>query len=236
MKKLVAAFVVWGIGCLFAFLAWAAWAGPLDDFAQGYASGTALVSDSYYSDLYAKSTDRQIEFTHAQEFPGRIDAYYRASMVYDGAPYVQTGVTSAYLESGVVTRLEFAPIDSAAFDLALAGHGADMLTTGAALHLGFSEGNPAVAGLLSSPAGVLAWAGLKYLPFAYADRQGLAECVQVRTVLGAFGWGAAAWNVGMVASGPLAAVVLGLSSALLVSAPIRADAPTQCIEPTEDFR
>lgn len=205
-------------------------ASPLDEFKARYEDGTFLAHEPDYADLYSRSSDRTIEITHAQQFDDRIDAWYYTVMLLDGQPYQQRGVMSLYIEEGQVVREEHAVIDSAIGpDLALAGQAADIGTTAAALGMGFAEGNPAVAALIGTPGGIVAVVGLKLVAVQYANSRGLAECVTARSLLGSIGWGAGAWNVGMVAAGPVAAVVLGITSAYVAWNRIAADSPARCI-------
>ncbi|MCK0511390.1 hypothetical protein [Aromatoleum buckelii] len=205
-------------------------ASPLDEFQARYEDGTFLAHESDYADLYSRSTDRTIQITHAQQFDDRIDAWYHTVMLLDGEPYEQRGVMSLYIEEGQVVREEHAVIESAeGVDLAMAGQAADIGTTAAALGMGFAEGNPAVAALIGTPGGIVAVVGLKLGAVQYANSRGLAECVTARSLLGSIGWGAGAWNVGMVAAGPVAAVVLGITSAYVAWNRIVADSPARCI-------
>lgn len=203
---------------------------PLDEFKARYEDGTFLAHEPDYAALYSRSTDRTIEITHVQQFDGRIDAWYSTAMLYDGQPYEQRGVMSLYIEDGKVVREEHAAIESeAVIDLAMAGQAADIGTTAAALGMGFAEGNPAVAALIGTPAGIVTVVGLKLGAVQYANSRGLAECVTARSLLGSIGWGAGAWNVGMVAAGPVAAVVLGITSAYVAWNRVAAESPTRCI-------
>ncbi|MCK0506151.1 hypothetical protein [Aromatoleum anaerobium] len=207
-----------------------AFASPLDEFKARYEDGTFLAHEPDYAALYSRSTGRTIEITHAQQFDGRIDAWYYTAMLFDGQPYEQRGVMSLYVEDGKVVREEHAVIESAAaVDLAMAGQAADIGTTAAALGMGFAEGNPAVAALIGTPAGIVAVVGLKLGAVQYANSRGLAECVTARSLLGSIGWGAGAWNIGMVAAGPVAAVVLGITSAYVAWNRVAADSPARCI-------
>ncbi len=212
------------------FMAPDALASPLDEFKARYEDGTFLAHEPDYAALYSRSTDRTIEIAHAQQFDGRIDAWYYTGMLLDGQPYEQRGVMSLYIEDDKVVREEHAVIESAAgVDLAMAGQAADIGTTAAALGIGFAEGNPAVAGLIGTPVGIVAAIGLKLGAVQYANSRGLAECVTTRSLLGSMGWGAGAWNVGMVAAGPVAAVVLGITSVYVAWNRIAADSPARCI-------
>lgn len=208
-----------------------AFAGPLEAFQEDFKNGTALSHQEDYKDLYGRSTGRSIEFLISEDHGDRVDARYKTSMIYDDVPYEQYGIASFQIEEEKVVAVEFVPItEKAIIDMAVAGQGADVLTTAAAIQSGFAEGNPVVAGAVASPAGTAALVGLKLGAAKILDNTSVKQCVEGRTAIGTIGWIAAAWNIGVVAAGPLAGLAAGMATGLGVWKYVAEDAPLRCVE------
>jgi hypothetical protein len=188
------------------------YAAPIDDLASGYPAGTFQADDPDYAALYEQTTARALTLSHVTEQEGRTAALYALSYQHAGGEYRETGVLVLYHDP---VRLESVPvkdIDFNAIDLAVAGQAADIGSTALALSQGFVEGNPVVAGAISTPAGTAAIVALKLFGPTLANNLALEECTIVRTSIAASGWGAAAWNLAGIAG---ASTGVGIGMALV---------------------
>lgn len=216
--------------------AWAiyAHASQIEGFRTGYVVGTALADDPDYAALYAQTSDRTLMLYAITEQGDRTAAIYELGYRHAGGEYRETGVLVLYHDP---VRLEFVPVenlDPTAMDLAVAGQAADIGTTAAALSSGLVEGNPVVAGAISTPAAAAALIALKLGAPALAGHLSLSNCTATRTALASFGWGAAAWNVAAITGaasgvGGLVAIIAGwlAADAAEKAAPIRCAGLTQ---------
>jgi hypothetical protein len=194
-------------------------AGPLEDWAGQWKAGTVFNKYEDYADLYATTTDREF-ITRKQVRDGDlIIALYEASVltVKSGQRDVEHGVAVFYLRDGRIVGEEHVKLEDSTFDLALTGQIADVASTAVGLAAGFAEGNPVMAGAAGSPGGLVVMLAMKVGLASYADNGPLQECVDVKRVAAGFGWGAAAWNLGLLAGGPVVGLVGGLGSAFFTS-------------------
>lgn len=209
--KLIAAYLVTMSICVaLAIYAGNTLANPLtDDFAAKYALGTIEPSTI--------ASDRTITFNQIAERSDRTTAFYRTNVIVDGAQRDSYGVMELTPDGGYTYR----GINPASWDLAIAGQLADVGTTVVGLASGFAESNP--LGLFTFP--------LKYGLHKYSESLPLADCVEMRTGMGIFGWGAAAANMATLASAAIpAALVGGIVAGWLMYEPTLQDAPVRCVE------
>lgn len=209
--KLIAAYLITIAVCVtLAIFAGNALANPVtDDFAAKYTSGTVEPSTI--------ASNRTITFSRITEHSDRTTAFYRTSVVVDGAQQDTYGVMELTPDGGYTYR----SIDPASFDLVIAGQLADVGTTLTGLSMGFAEANP--LGLFTFP--------LKYALHRYTETLPLAECVEARTGMGVIGWGAAAMNMATIAGAALSGgLVVGIVAGWLAFEPTRQDAPVRCVE------
>ena len=182
-------------------------ASPLESFAEEYRDGLALRDNPDYAHLYATTTDRSLRILSEVQEDDIILAMYESAFTRDGERVTQRGVAAFWLKDGKIADVAFAPLENS-MDPAMAGQAADIATTAAGLSQGLAEGNPAVAGALSSPLGIAAVIGIKLGIGEYAETLPIRECVAAKRDIGTMGWTAAGWNLGMLAlANPVAAIV-----------------------------
>lgn len=201
----------------------ATYASPItDDYTAQHKAGTLFADDPRLKEWRKHTSSRSITFERITEQEGRTSAYFHERALWDGEPREAKGVMMIYSgENGRITGAEWAAIDPAAYDLAVAGQWADVASTAVGLAAGFSEANP--LGVLALP--------LKYGMRAYSKTMPLHACIQARKTLGAFGWGAAAMNVATIAGlGPVG-LLIGLTVGFGVTNAVEKDAPVRCVEP-----
>jgi hypothetical protein len=228
---MIRAFIVtWLIGIALALgiITWAE-AAPIDDLVSGYAGGTWQADDPDYAALYAQTSDRTLTLSHVTEQEGRTAAIYELSYRHAGGEYRETGVLVLYHDP---VKLEFVAVedlDPTTIDMAVAGQAADIGSTALALSQGFVEGNPVVAGALSTPAGTAAIIALKLAGPSLANNLSLDNCTAVRAGLAAAGWSAAVWNIAAVAgAGMGVGAVLAMVTAWFTGQAAISDAPLRC--------
>lgn len=207
-KYLAASLVSFAIGLLCA-LAISSFADPLtEDFAAKYSLGTVEPS--------IIASERTITFSQITEHADRTTAFYRTNVTVDGVQQDSYGVIELTPDGGYTYR----GINPASYDLAVAGQLADVGTTAVGLANGFAEANPLGIAILP----------LKYGLHKYSQSLNLAECVDVRTGMGVFGWGAAGMNIATLASAAIpAALVVGVMIGWLAYEPTMQDAPVRCL-------
>ncbi|HET9650654.1 MAG TPA: hypothetical protein VFP36_00610 [Usitatibacter sp.] len=188
-------------------------AGPIDEWAKDYAAGTAFAGEKPWDELYRGTTDREFVVRREVREDDVVTVLYEAGVtsVDSGERSTQHGVAVYYLRGEKVVAVEFTSLEGESYDLAVAGQVADVATTAAGLAAGFSEGNPALSGA-ASPAGLAVLLAVKVALARSADDEPVHQCIASRQVTAGFGWGAAAWNVGLMLGGP----ALGLAGALAV--------------------
>lgn len=203
--------------------AWASYsyATPItDDYIAQHKAGTLFADDPRLDAWRTHTTERDIVFDRIVEQEGRTSAYYHETALWDGEPREAKGVIMIYHPKGAIEGAEWASIDPAAYDLALAGQLADVASTAVGLSMGLTEANP--LGLLVLP--------LKYGALSYSKTLPLHECINLRKLSGGFGWGAAAMNVATIAGlGPVG-LVIGLAVGIGVADSVEKDAPVRCVE------
>ena len=181
-------------------------ASPLESFAEEYREGLALVDQADYAELYATTTDRSLRILSQAQEDDIILALYESAFTREGERVTQRGVAAFWLRDGAIYHVDFATLEGV--DPAMAGQAADIATTAAGLSQGLAEGNPVVAGALSSPLGIAAVLGIKLGLGEYAETLPIKECVAAKRDLGTMGWSMAGWNLGMLAlANPVAAIV-----------------------------
>lgn len=203
--------------------AWAtySYASPItDDYIAQHKAGTLFADDSRLNAWRTHTTDRSITFDRITEQEGRTAGYFHETALWDGEPREAKGVIMIYHPEGRIIGAEWAAIDPATYDLAVAGQLADVATTVVGLSVGLTEANP--LGVLALP--------LKYGALAYSKTLPLHECIHLRKLSGGFGWGAAAANVAAIAGlGPVG-LVIGLAVGIGVADAVEQDAPVRCVE------
>lgn len=178
---------------------------PLAVFKQEWEQGTALPDWEAYQEVYKNTTNRKISFKHSAVDPDAIVATYEATMIRDGKPQTDEGLAVFYTKDDKVYYVEQVAVDGT--DMALLGQAADLASTAVFLTQGFVEANP--LGPLIVP--------LKIWALTESLEAPMLECIAWRQGLSSFGWGAAAWNIALVAglnpvAGVVAAVVTGMST------------------------
>ncbi|HSN19305.1 MAG TPA: hypothetical protein VLS49_01420 [Usitatibacter sp.] len=190
----------------------------LEAWAKGYREGTAFASQRDYAQHYAASRDRDIRFAKKVVEADAIITLYEARSVdkETGKPWNEQGVAVFYFKDGTPYVEEHAALSTHQFDLGVAGQAADVGTTAAGLAHGFSEGNPALSSL--GPAGMAGVGALKVWMAHRANGYPIVDCIAWKQTSAAFGWGAAAWNVGVLAAvNPVIGAVAGLATAFYTS-------------------
>ena len=201
----------------------------VERFVSDYKAGVAFAEYPDYKSLYARSTDREMILTNLRSSAERITGHYDVSLNYDGEPRKYSGVLMLHLKNGEIVGEEHAQGAPSTVDMALAGQAADVATTAAALMSGLAEANPLVAGAVSSPVGAIAMVATKLGMVMLSGTMGLHDCIQARKSLGSLGWGAAAWNIGLLASGVGAAAVLAAAIVVGTWDNIEKDAAQRCV-------
>ena len=193
----------------------------MDEYARLHAEGTLFPESRKLDHWREHTSERSIEFWNIQEREdGRITAIFRERGLLDGVPAEAHGVIMVWHEDGKPTTAEWALIEPAEFDLAVAGQVADVATTAIGLAAGFSEANPLGAAILPIKVAV---------HYASKDMD-LRNCVETRTAMGAIGWGAAAANIAVLAGAGPAGLILGIIVSVAVESTVRKDAPLRCQE------
>lgn len=202
-RFLYAALISWALAILTAFVG-VANASLADDWAKGYREGTSFKQYESYQWVYDSTRDRDFVLLRQTQDEGVIIAEYLASWtsMQTDARQSEHGYVVFYLVDGEIYTEEHTPIHST-IDMAMAGQVADIASTGAGLAAGLSEANP----IGGSPGGLVALMAIKLASPWIADQMSFRYCVEAREGLSAFGWGAAAWNLGMIAAGPALAIV-----------------------------
>ncbi len=125
--------------------------------------------------------------TAASHYPGMTDIHQEVNVI--------EGIYQGQKISGYIDQndqwVELSRRPVKAVDAAEAGQIADVLTTGIGLSNGLSESNPLGVGILP----------LKFALNYYAENQGVRECGQIKSLLSATGWGAAAANIITISAG-----------------------------------
>lgn len=185
---------------------------PLEAWAEEWKAGTALPDHPDYQDVYETTREREFRVLAQVQDGDVILALYELELTTKatGVRVLERGVAAFYLRDDRVVATEHVVLEGGGVDPALVGQAADAATTAAGLAAGLAEGNPAVAGLVSSPAGLVAFAALKlglakaagYLPFQ--------DCIEAKRTLAGMGWAAAAWNVAAMVANPAAGIAAAL--------------------------
>ena len=198
-----------------------AFASPItDDYIAQHKAG-ALFADDPRLDVWREHTaERSITFDRVREQEGRTSAYFHETALWDGEPREAKGVIMIYHPDGKIVGAEWAPIDQATYDLAVAGQLADVASTAVGLAAGLSEANP--LGILILP--------IKYGSLSYSKTLPLHECIALRKGLGAVGWGAAAANIATIAGLGPAGLLVGIAVGFGVADSVERDAPVRCVE------
>ena len=190
-----AAIFAWVMGALFLFFVSMASASPLEDWTKGYKAGTSFAEYGDYQRLYATTADRDFVVMRQKQEGDVISVEYLASWtdLATDAREAEHGYAAFYLIDGLVYTEEHVPIHKSV-DMALAGQAADIASTALGLSQGFVEANP----IGGTPAGLGVLVALKLAGPSIADRMDLPSCIALRQGLASFGFGAAAWNLGLL--------------------------------------
>lgn len=179
------------------------------EWAQGYKEGTSFAQYGVYQQMYEATRDRDFVVMREKVEGDAILVEYLASWtnMETDARESEHGYAAFYLKDGQIYTEEHAVVS---VDMALAGQVADIGSTAIALTQGFVEGNP----IGSTPAGLAALVLAKLAAPSIADRLDLQDCVVSRQFLSGFGWGAATWNLALVAGvAPVVGIVGGVIAA-----------------------
>lgn len=176
-------------------------AGPAADYGKAWEAGVADVEREDMRQWYAQTYNREFRIVK-QVSEGEIDI----------VEYVQTWKwIDDDSEAASRYRAYFMVVDgkivgdravlATGVDQALAGQAADIATTALGLSQGLVEANPIGA----TPGGLAALVVAKIAAPTIADNLDLGSCIDLRMGLSQMGYGAAAWNLGMLVLGPGAA-------------------------------
>lgn len=190
----------------------------LEEWGRGYTDGTSFADQYDYARLYATTSDREIRFVnHVVEGDAVITLYEAKNMdTGTGEARTERGVAVFHFKDGKPYVEEHASVTAHEFDLGVTGQLADVGTTAAGLAQGFAEGNPALSGLGS--AGMAGAGVLKIWMAKRADNYGIIDCIAWKQTTAGFGWGAAVWNVGVLAAlNPMVGAVAGIAAAMYTS-------------------
>lgn len=195
--------------CLSAF----ARATPLEVFAEAYRDGVAFTEREDYAHVYATTTARELSFPRQVRERDRIIAQYSVQLVKaSGEPYTERGFAIFYLEGERIVYLENAIATGEEWDLATAGQLADVATTAAGVAAGLTEANPIVGSVIGSPVGWLAFIGLKLGIANVANGAAVEDCIAAKQAAAGLGWGASAWNVGVMLANPVVGAVAAIAA------------------------
>lgn len=194
---------------------------------EAYKAGTFLSHKEDYKHLYSVTKDRNIKLTLVRKEGSSDITTYKYKV--DGREGEGVLVID-YVQDIPQEAHEYPAPKKALVDTALAGQGADFVTTAIGVGSGLAvEANPIMAPLTSGT-GWLLMAGLKSGAALAGDSKPFAECVAWRSTLSKLGWSAAVWNI----AGTLINPVVGLGAAagtwFLSSESVDADAVARCLE------
>lgn len=191
-----------------------------DDYAAQYKAGTLFPNDTKLDNWRNNTSDREMTFEVIREVEveleeegvrrveGRVYAYFHEAARLNGEAQTAYGVMMIQHDGGRLLGSEWVLFKNGTpgrRSQAAVGQLADLATTGIGMGLGFGEANP--LGILIMP--------VKLISYHYARSAPLLGCVEGMKSLARFGWGAAGFNIGVMAFGLPGAIVGALIGAVV---------------------